>query len=110
IGLAKWRLDGFVSLRSRDRGEGVIETVPFQPDGRNLTVNANASDGAITAELLDTEGHPIPGYYRSECHPVTADSGRSPIRWRDHQQLPPNKPLAVRFYLQNAEIFSYTVK
>ena len=56
IGLAKWRLDGFVSLDA-DAESGVIETVPLR-DSKRLTfeINADASGGQVGVEVLTADG------------------------------------------------------
>ncbi len=110
IGRAKWRLDRFVSLRARDGKQGLIETVLLSPNGRRLCVNANAEHGSVTAELLDEQGRTLPGYAREECVPVKADELRGVLCWRDSDQIPTDQPFAIRFYLDNAELFSFTLK
>ena len=68
IARAAWRLDGMVSLHAAD-SEGVIETVPIQPEGDRLFVNADVRTGRLLVEVLDAEGSTVPGFEKSACLP-----------------------------------------
>lgn len=59
IGLARLRLDGFVSLEATP--EGAVTTKPFLFIGDTLILNADASQGSIRVEVLDEHQHVIPG-------------------------------------------------
>jgi len=106
IGLAKWRLDGFVSL---DAGhfDGVIETVPLQLSGEGLEVNVDASDGSLAVEVLSAAGEPLPGFTREDCQTVGTDGVRQAVRWSGDARLPVGQPLRLRFYLQDARLYSF---
>ncbi len=108
VALAKWRLDGFVSL---DAGEepGTVETVPLRFEGDRLTVNADASEGSLAVEVLDAEGQPIPGYTRTDCTPVLGDNLRHEVGWKQQRRLPADRPVRLRFHLHNTKLFSYRV-
>jgi hypothetical protein len=108
IGLAKWRLDGFVSLQSRNDRMGVIETVLVDPENPYLYVNANAENGSLTAELLDEQRRVIPGYSHEECRAVVTDDVRSAIRWQNHDTVPKDRPFFIRFHLTDGEVFSFS--
>lgn len=109
IARASWRLDGFVSL---DAGQeaGVVETVTLNPEGDRLLVNANAANGDLRVEVLGADGLPLPGYTVDDCIPMQADSVRHAMRWEQHDQLPPASPIALRFHLRNAGLYSYRIK
>ena len=106
IARAAWRLDGMVSLHASD-SEGVIETVPIQPEGEYLTVNADVSTGRLLVEVLDAAGRVVPGYGKSACLPLTSGDVRQKVEWRAHSSLPEEKPLRLRFYLTGGDLFSY---
>lgn len=106
IARAAWRLDGFVSLDAGDE-QGVVETIPLQPAGDRLAVNADASKGELRVEVLDASGKPIAGYEAESCVPITEDSVRRPVRWKEKDQLPAGKPIRLRFLMRNAQLFSY---
>ena len=105
IARASWRIDGWVSLEAGSAG-GFVETVPVNPDGEVLWLNADAAGGDVRVEVLDGNGAGIPGYGASDCLSVHGDHPRTAVRWRDHETLPP-APIALRFHLQNARIFSW---
>jgi hypothetical protein len=108
IALAKWRLDGLVSLGAGQAG-GVVETVPLRCAGDRLVVNADAGAGALTVAVLDEHGRELPGYAADDCLALRADSVRSSIRWKDHDRLNTAGPLRLRFHLRNARLFSYAI-
>jgi uncharacterized protein len=107
VALAKWRLDGFVSLDAGD-DPGVVKTVPLECAGDRLTVNADAA-GALTVAVLDAAGDPISGYAHRDCNAVTGDSVRHAVSWRQHEDLPTNRPLRLEFRMRNTQLFSYAV-
>ncbi len=106
VALARWRLDGFVSLGAGGQG-GVIETVPLKISNRRLSVNADASGGSIRVEVLNAHGEPIAGYSRDECLPLNGDGVGQPARWTAHDRLPASRPIRLRFHLRNADLYSY---
>lgn len=105
VGLAKLRLDGFVSLYSMD---GFVVTKPFTFDGDTLTVNADASRGALSVEVLDERQAPRDGY-RSE--PFRGDSVCREITWQDGRKLAELQGKAVRlkFNLKDADLYSFQI-
>jgi len=107
IARAAWRLDGMVSLHAAD-SEGVIETVPIQPEGDRLFVNADVRTGRLLVEVLDAEGSTVPGFEESACLPLTGGAVRQAMRWRTESPLPQGKPLRLRFHLTNGELYSYS--
>ena len=77
------------------------------PTGRELHVNANASEGQITAELVDRTGAVVAGFERDACLAFDGDSLDHVIRWRNHTPGDrPDQPCSVRLGLRNAEVFS----
>jgi len=117
IGLATWRLDGFVSL---DAGEepGTIETTLRDPlpSGTNLEINATVrlspdrgeSVGSLAVEVLDEKGQVIPDYHREDCTALRGDTIHYKVRWNDQQTLPSGMPFRLRFVLRHASLFSFT--
>lgn len=108
IGLAKWRLDGFVSLDAGEK-EGVVETVPISNRSGQLFINADAAKGQVKVEVLDAEGKVLPGYAADDCVPIRSDAVDQEIRWRDHGELPQGAPFRLRFLVQHASLYSYTI-
>ena len=109
IGRAAWRLDGMVSLDAGGE-EAVLETVPLEFEGRRLAVNADASRGQMTVELLDRDGNALPGYGVEDCTPIRNDGVRQEIRWAKGPLLPENKPLRIRFRLKNTSLYAFYLR
>ena len=108
IGLAKWRLDGFVSLDAGHFG-GVVETVPLQLSGEGLEVNVDAGDGSLAVEVLSAAGEPLTGFTHDDCQAIFADGVRQSVRWGGNARIPIGQPLRLRFHLQNASLYSFRI-
>lgn len=111
IGLATLRLDGFASLGAGFDG-GRVTTKPITFAGKTLTINANAKHHAhVFVEALDESGSPIPGYTKEDCVPLTEDAVAHVVQWRQHRDLGAlaERPVRLRFYLNNAQLYSFTV-
>ena len=108
IGLAMLRLDGFASINASFDG-GQITTRPFALAGDELWINAKADYGQLTVELLDEEGHPIPGHTAQDCVAIAEDGVSVPVRWRDGRDLRAlrEQPVRLRFALNNARLYAY---
>ncbi len=108
IARAAWRIDGMVSLQAA-KAQGIVETTAFIPEGDELFINADASKGEILVELLNPDGSEIPGYTKEDCMVITTDSVNQKVKWKNHTNLPSGKTLQLRFYMKNADLFSYTI-
>ena len=111
ICLAVLRRDGFVSLGAGEEG-GSLVTEPFTWEGERLCVNAVADDGAVTVELLDVDGRPVPGYGVEDATSLNEDSVRQAVVWGENGRMPDraNGPVRLRVSVTNAEIYSYWVE
>ena len=109
IARAAWRLDGMVSLRA-DGNTGIIETVPFVPEGCNLFVNADCREGKFGVEVLDVNGKVIKGYGKNDCQKYKPDAIKQSIRWNKRKEiLPKGIPICLRFCLEKGDLFSYVI-
>jgi hypothetical protein len=108
IGLATLRLDGFVSVNGGE-APGAMTTKPLVFLGDTLVVNADASGGSLTAEALDAQGNVIAGFAASDCSPITTDSVRHVLTWKDNPDchLLQGRPIKLRFHLKNARLYSF---
>ena len=110
ICLATLRRDGFISLNAGVE-DGAVTTRPLQFAGKALYINGHitAAGGEIACELLDANGNPIPGFTRQDCTVFTGDNVGHQITWGGSTTLPSTAgaPLAVRFYLRQANLYSY---
>ena len=64
----------------------------------------------MEVELLDQQGHPIPGFTREDVLPVNGNSVRMPVRWKgansDVSQLA-GKPIKVRFLMRECKLYAF---
>jgi len=109
IGLARLRLDGFVSLHAGPE-EGIFETRAIKFEGERLFINADIKGGSIRAEIVDYSERVIqPGRSRAESLPVTGDGLRSELRWQGKDGVKDlrGQVVRIRFYLKNADLYSF---
>ena len=111
IGLARIRLDGFVSLDAGDE-KGILTTRPLVFDGNHLVINADATDGSLAVEIQDAAGSAIDGYALSDCRPLNADAVRHTVRWNGAAGLGTlfGQPVRLRFVLKNAKLYAFGFK
>lgn len=109
IGLATMRMDGFCSLSAGEE-EGWLVTRREVFGVPKITINAKTGQGGyVVAEILDRDNNPIPGFTRSDCVPFTGDATRHVLTWRT-EALPASYSVQekkLRFYLKNADLYSY---
>lgn len=108
IGLAKWKVDRFVSADGPAEG-GTLTTVPVVFSGNKLVLNATTKlDGNITVEILDPSGT----RQLARSQPCSGDNLRRQILWSpnfDLQSLA-RQPVTVRFHIQNASLYSFAFR
>lgn len=101
IGLVTLRRDGFVSFDAGESG-GVLTTKAFSAPTGSLHLNADAHDGEVRVEMVDSAGRTV-----ASSQPVTGDQCRAAIVF-DRDLLPSDAPgIRLRFVLRNARLFSY---
>ena len=107
IGLATWRLDGFVSINANS-DTGTLTTKPLTFSGDRLLINADASGGEIAVELLDEAGRPITDFEASDCVPLGHDCVRYEVAWKNRMSLAGlvGKPVKLTFHMNRAKLFS----
>lgn len=106
IGLAKMRKHGFVSVDA-DEAIGEIVTKPIEGVSGEMQINCDPRKGSIRVEVLDVKGQPIAGFTRDECEPVTKDSVRNVVIWRDNKTLPAGQTIRLRFIMEHAVLYSF---
>ena len=109
IALAKWRLDGMVSLRATEK-EGMIETETFIPEGNTLFVNADFKKGNFSVEVLDVNRKVLRGYSKNDCKNMKMDGIKQAVAWGKRSNLPSGRPISIRFFLENGDLFSYLIE
>lgn len=107
MGLAILRRDGFASLD----GDGTLLTRPVRFAGKYLFVNADASKGAVAAEVLDSKGKVLKGYELSNSIPVKADGTKLALHWKNRKDLSAlaGQAVSIRFQVSNASLYSFWV-
>lgn len=117
IGLAKLRLDGFVSLDAGDQ-PGVLITQPVVLKGRSLFVNADARGGSLKVEIVDAHNTdasadisdpPVYPFHRGGCVEISGDSVRHEVRWADVSGFESlrEQPVRLKFYLTRARLYAF---
>ena len=107
-GLATLRVDRFVSLRARDRGE--VTTKLLKTAGGQLVINAQVR-GELRAEILDEDGHPLPRYSIQNCRPIQGDSLHHVLAWRETSILPSacKAGIRIRFLMRDTDLYAFQV-
>ncbi|MCD6361869.1 MAG: hypothetical protein J7M38_13515 [Armatimonadetes bacterium] len=116
-GLAKMRLDGFVSLDSSG-AEGDVLTVPVDLGGaKRLVVNANADrfppgSSWLRVGFTDQSMEPIAGYTLEDCDEFRGDEVEHVVTWHGKSDLGglPEGPLRVQFRSMNTRLYSFTLR
>jgi hypothetical protein len=110
-GITRWRLDGWVSAQAD--GEGVLTTKPLVAAGDQLLINADASKGSVTVEILDENGNPIAGLAKADVEPLAADEIHHVVKFGgkdDFMKALTAKTIALRFYVKDADLYSFQFK
>ena len=123
LGLAKLRLDGFVSLDAGQARPGIMVTRPLISEGTSLQINARClNGGSISAEIVDVYDNVLPGFSKQECDVFTGDNVHHTFSWKGKTEIPVGsinraeypKPeiqrfRKIRFYMEKAELYSFTL-
>ena len=105
IGLATWRLDGFVSIDS-DSTEDVITSKQLLFSGRRLVINSRAIDGSgeLKIRIRDAKGKVL----RDQSDPITGDAFNHVVTWKEQPDISElsGKPIVVEFHSKNTELYA----
>ena len=107
-GLALLRRDGFASMDAGEE-EGILFTRPLKFGGKHLFVNTEG--GRLYAEVCQEDGTPVPGFTRNDCLPISTDSTKHLVVWKDRDSLESlaGKPLRFKFYLTKSKLYAFWV-
>ncbi len=108
IGLMRMRRDRYVARRAGADG-GTLTTPLLTLEGDRLTINANASSGEISVEVLDKQNQPIPGFTTRDFRAIHSDDLDAPAVWSQPLANLKSVPIRLRFHLTNAELFAIDV-
>ena len=110
IGLAVMPRDRFVAVRPIEKiGQVTLKPVMLRSE-KDLTINADASKGAIRVELLNQGLYRLPGLTRDDAVPITTDGLRHRVSWKSATStaFTPGT-YVIRVHLDNAELFAVTL-
>jgi len=115
LGLATMRKEGFAGLFANGVREGLVVTQPLRSSGARLLINGKcAPGGAIRVEVTDGCDRVLPGCSVEENDVFTGDKVAHEETWRGSAAIPFEKTprgwpqvRKLRFYLRDAELFSF---
>ncbi len=110
INLATLRRDGFASMRAGEREETLL-TRPVTFSGRHLFVNVDNPGGALAVEVCSEAGEPLPGFGKTDCIPVAADSTKTMVEWKGKNTMEEHagRPVRFRFCLTDGDLYAFWV-
>lgn len=103
------RIDGFSSINAGYNGGSVL-TKPLKFQGKTLEINYSTSAaGEIQIELLDENNKVINGFSRNDCDNIVGDEISRIVSWKNKSDLSSlkNKVVKMKFYLKDADVFSF---
>ena len=121
VGFASIPRDRFAGLRPVARSDqrtlkkplenvGQITLKPLDLAGvHEITVNADASAGAVRVELLNEDGFRIRDFAKDDCTPLAGDSLHHVVTWKAGKPLPAGRHL-LRLHLRSATVYAITLR
>ena len=116
LGLATLRKDGYAGLYANQYRTGVLITRPLISMGSQLEVNAKcAPGGSVRVEVADRFDQVAEPCNRDNCDPLTGDSVANTVTWQGSPKIPTGRDRGMfwrklKFYLHDAELFSFRFK
>ena len=119
IGLVRLKRDRWAAIEPVGPN-GALLTKPTYWAQPRLSINAEAPQGSIRAELLDPWGRPVEGYTVEESDRFTGDDLDHLMTWQGKAEIPqevigaaywqgnPGRLMSIRFYLDSARLYSFT--
>jgi len=95
-----------------------FRTAAFKMPSTPLLLNATIPPGRglfqqayVMAEVLDADGHVVPGYEKEKCVLRSRDDTRLPLRWesRDATELS-GQNVSLRFYMRDSRLYAVTTE
>jgi len=106
------RLDGFTSISaSYSGGTAITRSLIFS--GKNLEINYSTSAaGEIGIEILDSNGKPLQGFTMEESQILIGNEIERIVSWNENEDVSElsAKPVRLRFYLKDADLYSFRFK
>ena len=87
-------------------GQVTLKLLPLSKM-QSITLNADATDGKIHVELLDSDGYRVEGYTREDALPITGNGLRHLVKWQDRSLVDlPKGDYRMRIHLNQASLFA----
>lgn len=106
---ASLRRDGFISADA-DYGGGELTTPAVRFTGRTLALNCDAGAGGwLKVELLDGEGHPLPGFGMDAADAVLGNGVSKTVTWQGRSDVSPaaGRPVRLRFLMRDVKLYAF---
>lgn len=105
-GLATLRRDGFASMN----GTGSLTTEKLKFAGKYMYINAEVT-GSLRVEVLNADGNPISGFGKDDCTPMTGNSTKNRIQWKNNATLETLKgqTIRLRFHVENTKLYAFWI-
>jgi hypothetical protein len=113
MGLATLRQDGYAGLYANKYREGMVVTRALISLGTKLVINAKcAPAGSIRAEVVNRFDEVIGECTKQNSDPFTGNSVAHTVTWQGNPTIPAGRGHGlywrkIRFYLRDAELFSF---
>ncbi len=105
LALATMRPDGLAGLQvTASNLTGSVMTQPLLCTGRDLYLTADAGDGNVQVEVLDSSAQTL-----AKGYPMTGDVTDAQLRWSGHKDLSSQQGQAIRlrFTLRNSKLYAF---
>ena len=112
IALATLPLDRYIAQAAGHK-PGTITTKPFKVYSDELVVNPDAAGGKFMVEIFDENNRPINGFTVKDAVVAKGvDQLRFKPQWKNNKNIASLKDKVVRlkFYLQNAKLYSFQIR
>lgn len=123
VGFASIPLDRFAGIRPVARSDQPTLAKPLEHIGqitlkptdlykfKSISLNADASNGSIRAELLNSKGRRVRRFSAEDCVPIKGDSLAHRVAWKNVSlaDLPPGRYM-IRLHLDNATVYALSFK
>ena len=65
--------------------------------------------GVVMVELLDEQGHPIPGFTVKEATPLCCNSVRKTVTWGQNGDVSrlASRPVKIRFRMRDCKLYAF---
>lgn len=108
IGLATMKHDRFIANRPIEQvGQMTLKPIRLESSA-GITINADASKGAVRVELLNEDGYGVAGFTKADAVPITTDALRAPVTWTGADKLKAGNYI-IRVHLERADLFAINV-